>query len=356
MTRSFGTIISGNRRPAQELSTDQRAGILAALDAGESKAEVADLYHVNRSTVYDTINRFQQQHNADSRARKGGPRLLGAGDERLLIRIIRKDPKITYNALILESGLDVSRRTIQRLFKRYHITKWLAAKRPLLGPNIARKRLHFATSMASFDWKKILFSDECSYIPGSGRQRCWVFRYTWEKWFKEMIDEVPKSGRPKSYMIWAAIGYDTRSELIFMNRYGATNGYTSESYQEALEEGLLPIYKPGHPFQQDNAPIHMSRATKDFFESHGIWVIDWPPYTPDLNPIEHVWWELKKQILLKYPELSTLGQSEGAIARLKVVAEECWQEIDQDFFRRLFDSMPRRLAAVRAAKGWHTRY
>ena len=171
-----------------------------------------------------------------------------------------------------------------------------------------------------------------------------------------MIDPVPKSGRPKSYIIWAAIWYNGRTDLIFINRRGIRGGYTSESYMEALEEGLVPSYEPGIPFQQDNAPIHTSEVTKTWFEEHGIWVIDWPPYSPDMAPIEHAWWELKKSVLIKYLEIGSIGQSEEAILRLKVIAQEVWHEIPQDFFRALIDSMPRRLQAVREAEGWHTRY
>ena len=57
MQRSFGTQISGNRRPGTELSEAARAGIIAESEAGVSKPEIAKEYRVNRSTVYDTINR-----------------------------------------------------------------------------------------------------------------------------------------------------------------------------------------------------------------------------------------------------------------------------------------------------------
>lgn len=38
----------------------------------------------------------------------------------------------------------------------------------------------------------------------------------------------------------------------------------------------MPIYQTGQGFQQDNARIHTARAAQEWFESHGIWVIDWP--------------------------------------------------------------------------------
>lgn len=63
----------------------------------------------------------------------------------------------------------------------------------------------------------------------------------------------------------------------------------SKAYQDILEEVLFPIYDPGTMFQQDNAPIHNSKDTMEFLSRNGIWTIDCPPYSPDLNPIEHVW-------------------------------------------------------------------
>jgi hypothetical protein len=56
MQRSFGTEISGNRRPGAELSETARARIIATSEARVLKLEIAAEYRVNRSTVYDTIN------------------------------------------------------------------------------------------------------------------------------------------------------------------------------------------------------------------------------------------------------------------------------------------------------------
>lgn len=40
--------------------------------------------------------------------------------------------------------------------------------------------------------------------------------------------------------------------------------------------------------EKDNAPFHTTDVTKLWLEEHGIWVLEWPPFSPDLNLIEHL--------------------------------------------------------------------
>jgi hypothetical protein len=177
-----------------------------------------------------------------------------------------------------------------------------------------------------------------------------------------MIVEKEKSNK-MSQMVWAAIwvtpnGKVGRSPLIIMERdfESKKHGYSGRSYTQTLEEGLLPQYRPGQMFMQDNAPIHNSKWTKDWLETHGIWTIDWPPYSPDLNPIEHMWWALKRMVHKLHPELAIMGRSEEDWKALQDALQEAWLALPDSLIRRLVESMPRRLAACRKARGWQTKY
>jgi transposase len=57
---------------------------------------------------------------------------------------------------------------------------------------------------------------------------------------------------------------------------------------------------------QDNAPIYLARQIQQWFKDNGIPLMKWPPFLPDLNPIEHAWAKLKELIYKLDPELAAI--------------------------------------------------
>lgn len=88
----------------------------------------------------------------------------------------------------------------------------------------------------------------------------------------------------------------------------------------------------------------------------GMPSIDWPPYSPDLNPIEHGWAKLKEMIDRLDPDLDKLESAKGElIAHFEELIHAAWAVLGQDYFDGLIASMPRRIEAV-AADGRYTKY
>ena len=85
--------------------------------------------------------------------------------------------------------------------------------------------------------------------------------------------------------------------------------------------------------------------------------MNWPPYSPDLNPIEHCWFPLKENVYITFPELLDLRGGRSRIE--KELGEAClaaWDTLKDELFESLVCSMPDRVEAVINAKGVYTRF
>lgn len=85
-------------------------------------------------------------------------------------------------------------------------------------------------------------------------------------------------------------------------------------------------------------------------------MVDWPPYSPDLNPIENLWKLLKEGIAKAYPELTIMPKNNLTLQRLREAAADVWENLKEEVLHSLIESMPRRLEAVIEARGWYKKY
>ena len=100
---------------------------------------------------------------------------------------------------------------------------------------------------------------------------------------------------------------------------------------------------------QDNAPCHKTKLIDQFFEENGIKTLDWPAQSPDLNPIENLWSLIKRKRQKKY------GMPRDKVDLINQLMN-IWDELDEDLFKNLAESVERRLDAVIRLGGRQTKY
>ncbi|GFW32447.1 transposable element Tcb2 transposase [Trichonephila clavipes] len=106
---------------------------------------------------------------------------------------------------------------------------------------------------------------------------------------------------------------------------------------------------PGAVFQQDNARPHVAKTVKSYLDSQQVQLLPWPAYSPDMSPIEHEWDIVGRRIAR---DLRPVASTDELWLRIQTI----WNTLPQTDIKNLFNSMPRRVAALIAARGGHTKY
>ncbi len=114
---------------------------------------------------------------------------------------------------------------------------------------------------------------------------------------------------------------------------------------------MTTVYPSYNGYFQQDAPCHKAQIISDWFLEHDneFTLLKWPPESPDLNPIEHLWDVVEQEIRIMDVQPTNLHQLCFAIRSI-------WTKISEKCFQHLVESMPRRIKAVLKAKGGPTRY
>jgi hypothetical protein len=135
-------------------------------------------------------------------------------------------------------------------------------------------------------------------------------------------------------------------------------GVTGKRIKACLQE-FIPEILEGDTFQHDNARTFRAKLVHDWLKKlerrEGIFLTDWPPYRPYLNPIENIWMILKKRICDISPEFAAFPVSVEALNLLVEAACELWQEIEE-VIQNVIKSMPKRMQDCYEADGYYTKY
>lgn len=137
---------------------------------------------------------------------------------------------------------------------------------------------------------KDISSQDLVYIDESGIELGIVKDRAWGKKNKKLSSK--KSGKYYERTNIIA-GYVEKKPIAPMVFHGSCDTKLFEAW---VENFLVKSLKPGQYVVMDNASFHKSQKTKDLIESAGCKLLFLPPYSPDLNPIEKFWANMKRWI------------------------------------------------------------
>lgn len=326
---------------------------ISLLEKGHSSRSVAKRVGIGRTTV-DKIRKIRLPGNDGARA--GRPPSLSVQEERCILRSITSGECGTAAAVCKEisehRSKPLSAETVRNVLKKNGFKACHKVKKPTLGSRHSQLRLEFAQTYASWtveDWKRVIWSDETkiNFWCSDGLEWCW--RKPGSRLKPHHRKDTLKHGGGH-IMIWGCMTTHGPGSL-----HQITGNMTADYYCRILGRCLEPtrdyydLTREGTTFQHDNDPKHTAGVTKAWIREQRLQVLKWPPQSPDLNPIEHLWNNLKRR-LGDYEKRPT--SAEELWCRIMIE----WSKITKEECAKLVESMPRRIAAVLEEGGGHTKY
>lgn len=269
-------------------SQDLRERIVSVYEEGElTQKQTAGLLRVGTATVSRVLRRKRETGSAGALPHAGGPApLIGEADLAALSSVIDEKPDRTLDefvdAWLKKTGVRTSDTTMWRAL-RLVATRKKKSFHAAEADTARVRALHaeFIKLIKDVPIEKLLFLDETGSNLGMTPSHAWSSPGT--------RAPAKKVARGSNLSILGAIGVAGMGAWFGYD--GAVDG---ERFLEFITARLVPTLKPGDVVVMDNASIHKVDGVAEAIEAAGAKLAYLPPYSPDLNPIELVWSQLKQ--------------------------------------------------------------
>lgn len=328
--------------------------VVALRNNGVKQREIARQYRITQGAVSKILKRNAENGIPTPRPRPGRPLKTTRRQDRLLVRMCLAGRMKSANTLRREwqnaTNLAVSRAVVNRRLVKAGYRARRMIRKPLLTQVHRQRRRQWARDHLRWQpqhWNHVVFSDEARFQVYRHDGRIRVRRRVEELYHEECIEPRVQAGGG-GITVWAAFHAGGKTDLVFIN--GHVDRF---QYLNILATSLLPFaratFQNNFVFQDDNAPAHRARVVSDFLEEQDVEHMIWPACSPDMNPIEHLWAELTRILTNLHPQPTN-------VAELRQAVTDAWELIPLNMLRTLAEGMPRRVEALQAARGGHTRY
>ncbi|GFV86439.1 transposable element Tcb2 transposase [Trichonephila clavipes] len=296
-----------------------------------SQADAARRLNVSRSVVQRLWDQYQSEDSVSRRPVPGRPRATTPAEDRFLALSARRRTT-TVPQLVADhfqaSGRRISATTVRN---RLH-NAGLYARRPVvcvpLNGRQRRNRLCWAREHVSWtqqQWASVLFTDESRFTMKSD------------------------SGQVVESLVWAGISLGGHTDLHVF--HGGT--VTGLRYRDEILDPYVRPYAAaiGNDFilMDDNARPQRARIVEEYLEDHGLERMEWPARSPNLNPIEHLWVYLGREVAALNPPPRSLHELKQGLLCV-------WSSLPIPVSDNLINSMGNRCRQCIQVRGGHIPY
>lgn len=337
----------------------KRNAVIALFLGGKQKIEILrQLNHlnINKKFIDRTIKRYNETGSIEKR-HGGGWKKTATSPEMVRRVKARIDRNPRRSARKMATELRISDRSMRRILKNVvKVKPYKIQKCQNLTPQQMKVRVERAKALKrlhdSGHLPNIVFSDEKNFnieqFINKQNDRVYLAERSAENF---SYRSATRQQGPAQVMVWAAVTADGRSPLVFMPSGIKVN---APLYRQTVLEAVLKPWAHNHfkerpyTFQQDSAPSHKARETQEWLKNNVpnfISSAQWPPFSPDANPLDYSIWGILQDMVgkKKYQSLDLLK---------KAILRE-WKRIPGAHIRAACNSFFERLTAIIRAKGQH---
>jgi transposase len=326
------------------LSEEQKWGIIISKKYFNlSEKEILETFDIgSRSSIYYVWNKYNTTGDIKNNYENAGRRTKITEEKKQEIKeFFKENPfsSVRYGANRLSSNeFTVSPSTLDRTLHEIGFKSGNSLPKKTLSKINQEKRMEYCLQNRGSTFKHAIFSDESLFMLDATKKLMWYCSIE-----DRIVEEnpVPSWGR---IHVWGAISKKRKSNLyIFRETVNA------EVYQECLQRALLPMFplnRYHRIFVQNNASSHTAKSTQAYLRSNNITLMEHPPLSPDLNPIELVWAEMKKNFSSMKYLIKTQGDFE-------LMLKELWENVPQTNIVHYIDHLEQQMKEIIKVNGKH---
>jgi transposase len=272
-------------------SIDFRRKIIEAYDQGNTSIrEVAKRFLVSPDTVSRLLKQYRLTGDLTPQKCGSKQKSVLSGYQETVLKMVEEHPDYTLwqycEQFREQTGLDVSTSMMDRFFQHHNLTlkKKTYRSEKVVTPEVQQSRVDYWARIRGVPPDQLIFIDETGFWVGMERS---VARSLAGK----TVYSLRKFYRGKKLTMIGAI---SKGEVLAARTI--EKSMKSDDFLEFIKLDLAPKLKPGQVVVMDNLNSHHRQEVKEIIESTGARVEYLPVYSPEFNPIEMMWSQLKSSV------------------------------------------------------------